>query len=79
MPDWISHEPVAWTTLIGLAIDCAVVFGVPITVEQKTVVVALVTALLALFVRSKVTPTAKIEQVPVAAAALKRAEDASAG
>jgi hypothetical protein len=74
MPDWISHEPVAWATLVGLVVDCAIVFGVPITTEQKTVVVALVSALFAVFVRSKVTPTAKIDQVPVAKQALEAHE-----
>lgn len=74
MPDWISHEPIVWTTLVGAVIALLVAFGVPISAEQKTAVITLVSAALAIYARSKVVPSAKIDEVPVAAAALKRAE-----
>jgi hypothetical protein len=74
MPDWISHEPVAWTVAADAVIVCAIAFGAPISVDQKTAISALVVALSMLFARSKVVPVAKIEAVPVAAQALKQAE-----
>lgn len=52
----IQDEPVLVTTLVGAAIGLAVVFGAPISDDQKTAIVVTVTALLAIFARSKVTP-----------------------
>lgn len=75
MPDWISHEPLAWTALVNAIIDLAIVFGAPITTEQKTAIIATVGAVSVLFVRSKVTSEAKIDQVPIARAALDEAHE----
>ena len=52
----IQNEPVLVTTLVGAVIGLAVVFGVPITDDQKTAIVLVVTAVLALFARSQVSP-----------------------
>lgn len=52
----IQNEPVLLTTLVGAVISLLVVFGVPITEEQKTAIVLVVTALCALFARSQVSP-----------------------
>ncbi len=52
----IQDEPVLATTLVGAAISLAVVFGAPISDDQKTAIVVAVTALLAIFARSKVSP-----------------------
>lgn len=52
----IQLEPVLVTTLVGAVISLLVVFGVPITNDQKTAIVVVVTAVLALFARSQVTP-----------------------
>jgi hypothetical protein len=55
--DRIKSEPVLVTTLVGSVLSLLVVFGVPISDEQKTAVVVAVAAVLALFARSQVTPT----------------------
>jgi uncharacterized membrane protein len=52
----IQNEPVLVTTLVGAVLGLLIVFGVPINDEQKTAVVLLATALLAIFARSQVTP-----------------------
>ena len=52
----IQDEPVLVTTLIGAIIDLAIAFGAPISPDQKTPVIVVVSAVLALFARSKVTP-----------------------
>ena len=52
----ISNEPVLVTTLVGAVLDLAIVFGAPVTNEQKTAIVVAVTAVLAIFVRQQVTP-----------------------
>ena len=54
--DRISREPVLVTTFVGALLNLLIVFGLPITDEQKLAVVALVTALLAIFARSQVAP-----------------------
>lgn len=52
----IQDEPVLVTAVIGALINLAVAFGAPIADGQKTAVIVLVTAVLALFARSKVSP-----------------------
>ena len=54
--DRISAEPVLVTTFVGALLNLLVVFGLPIDDEQKTAVVVLVTAILAIFARSQVSP-----------------------
>ena len=54
--DRISNEPVLVTTFVGALLNLLVVFGLPIDDEQKTAVVVLVTAVLAIFARSQVSP-----------------------
>lgn len=54
--DRLANEPVLVTTFVGALLNLLIVFGLPIDDEQKLAVVALVTALLAIFARSKVTP-----------------------
>ena len=54
--DRIQAEPVIVSTLVGAVINCAIVFGAPITVEQKAAIVLVVTSALALFTRSQVSP-----------------------
>jgi hypothetical protein len=60
--DLIRNEPVAVATFFGAAINLAVVFGVPLTMEQKAALLTVFDALLAIVaVRQNVTPVAKLE------------------
>lgn len=52
-----SAEPVAWAAFVRAVILCAVLFGLDWTAEQIVGVMAVVELGLALFTRSKVTPT----------------------
>ncbi len=52
----LRDEPVLVTTFVGALISLLVVFGVPISDDQKTAIIVLLTAGLAIFARSKVTP-----------------------
>ena len=52
----LRDEPVLVTTFVGALLGLLVVFGVPISDEQKTAIIVLITAVLAIFARSKVTP-----------------------
>lgn len=52
----LRNEPVLLTTLFGALLNTLIVFGVPISDDQKVALVVLVTALLAIFARSRVTP-----------------------
>ena len=52
----IQAEPVLLVTFVGAVLDLAIVFGAPLADEQKTAIVVVATALLALFARSKVSP-----------------------
>lgn len=58
----IKDEPVLLTALVGAVLDLVIVFGVPVTPEQKVAILAVVTTLLALFARSQVTPVRKINR-----------------
>ena len=49
-------EPVAVSGLVTVLLDAAVAFGAPISPDQKTAAVAVVTALGIIIARSKVTP-----------------------
>lgn len=53
-------EPVLITTLFTCVLDVAIVFGLPLTADQKTALVAFVTAIGAIVARSQVTPVAKV-------------------
>jgi uncharacterized membrane protein YccC len=53
-----SQEPVVYTTLVGAVLGLAVAFGAPITPEQKAAVELVLGSVLALFIRSKVSPVA---------------------
>ncbi len=55
---WAS-EPVLVTTLFTALLDVGIVFGLPLTADQKTALVAFVTAIGAIVARSQVTPVAK--------------------
>jgi hypothetical protein len=61
MPSWLSYEPVVWTALVDAVLLAAIAFGAPITSEQKAAVSAVVLAISAMFVRSQVTPVAKLD------------------
>lgn len=54
--DRIQREPVLVTTLVGAVLALFVAFGLTISPDQKTAVIGVVTAILALFARSQVTP-----------------------
>ena len=49
-------EPVAVSGLVTVALDAAVAFGAPISPDQKTAVIGVVSAIGVLIARSKVTP-----------------------
>jgi hypothetical protein len=52
----ITAEPVLVTALVGAIINLAIAFGAPIADEQKTGIIVVITAVLAMFARSQVTP-----------------------
>lgn len=52
----IENEPVLATTLLGAVLSLLVVYGVPISDDQKAAIIAVLTAVLAIFARSKVSP-----------------------
>jgi hypothetical protein len=52
---WTS-EPVAVTGLVTVLLDAAISFGAPISPDQKTAVIGVVSALGILVARSKVSP-----------------------
>jgi hypothetical protein len=54
--DRLRNEPVLVTTFVGALLSLLVVFGVPITDDQKTAIIVLLTAVLAVVARSQVTP-----------------------
>lgn len=55
---WRS-EPVVATAIVVGALDLLTVFGLPISVEQKTAVVTFVTAVGVAVARSQVSPVGK--------------------
>lgn len=69
----IRREPALVMALVNAAIGCAVVFGVNLTDVQIAAVLAVVNAVLALVVRSQVTPTAKLRETGRATMAGRRA------
>lgn len=54
----LGREPAAIAAFIAIAINLVVAFGLKLSVEQISLINALVVAGLALIVRSAVTPTA---------------------
>lgn len=52
----LTREPVLVLDVLKAAIACAVVFGLDLPPEADVTIIALVTAVLALLQRSKVTP-----------------------
>ena len=56
----IKAEPVIVTALVAAVLNLAVVFGVPVDDGQKAAILAVVNAVLALFVRSQVSPVSKV-------------------
>jgi hypothetical protein len=51
-----QREPVVITAAITAALDAGVVFGLPLTMEQKTALIGMVTSLGVLIARSQVSP-----------------------
>lgn len=62
-----SVEPAMWVALIVAGLDVAIAFGMPITVDQKTSLIALADAVVAIIggiiIRQNVTPNAKVDEV----------------
>ena len=56
----LTTEPAAIVGAIEAILALAIGFGVDITTEQLALIMAAVTAVLALVVRSQVTPTSKL-------------------
>lgn len=59
----LSTEPVAIVAALEALLALAIGFGLDVTAEQMALIVAATTAVLALFVRSQVTPTVKVDSV----------------
>lgn len=59
-----GREPAAIAAVIAIAINLAISFGLRLTVEQVSLINALVVGVLALIVRQAVTPVAS-PQLPV--------------
>lgn len=57
MLDRIANEPVLVTTLIGAIVTALCQFGLPINEGHADAINAVVIALLAVYARSRVTPT----------------------
>lgn len=55
----LGREPVLWIALINSLIMLAIGFGLKLTTEQVTLIMAAVNAILAFVARSQVTPNAK--------------------
>jgi hypothetical protein len=55
-----GREPAAVAAFIAIAINLAITFGLKLTVEQVSLVNAVVVAGLALLVRQSVTPNSKL-------------------
>lgn len=53
-----ENEPVAVSGLVTVLLDAAVAFGAPISDDQKTAVIAIVSAIGVLIARSQVSPVA---------------------
>lgn len=52
----IQNEPVLVTTLVGAVLNLVIAFGIHIDDTQKTAILVLIDAGLAIFARSQVTP-----------------------
>jgi hypothetical protein len=52
----VNREPVAIVAAVEAVLAVAIAFGLDVTAEQLGLIVAALTAVLALFVRSRVTP-----------------------
>lgn len=84
----MDNEPILTSTAIAAVVSALlaalVAFGVPLTEAQRNAVKDLVLVsfpivaflIAGIYARSKVTPTAKIDQVPAAKVALEQAEAA---
>lgn len=59
----LNTEPVAIVAAIEALLALAIGFGLDVTAEQMALILAATTAVLALFVRSQVTPTVKVDSV----------------
>jgi hypothetical protein len=55
-----SQEPAAWIAAANAVLILAVSFGLPLTSEQKTAIIAVVTIGAGLLIRTQVTPTANL-------------------
>lgn len=55
--DTIKREPALVAGLVQAVLACAVAFGLPLTDVQQGTILALSAAVLAVFVRQRVTPT----------------------
>lgn len=62
MPTWISHEPAVWVGIANAMVVLVIAFGVPITMEQKGAMTAVIAVLSSIYVRSQVTPAAKMDE-----------------
>lgn len=56
----LNTEPVVIVGALEAVLALAIGFGLDITAEQMSLVLAAVTAVMAVFVRSRVTPTTKV-------------------
>lgn len=61
-----SDEPAVYIAVIDALLILGVTFGLPLTPEQKGGIDAMLAALAGVFIRSQVTPTAKLTQAFVA-------------
>lgn len=60
----MNREPVAVAAAVRAVIACAIAFGLNWTEEQLVLVIVAVEAVLALIVRTRVTPTTTIQGDP---------------
>jgi len=51
-----NQEPAVWVALITALLALAVGFGLPITPEQKTLIIAVLPLIAGVIIRSQVTP-----------------------
>jgi hypothetical protein len=57
----MMNEPVLLLNLVNMLLAAGVAFGLDLTMEQKTAIIAVSTAVLNIVARSQVTPTRKLK------------------
>lgn len=60
-----SSEPSLYIAAFAALVDLAIGFGLPVTPDQRTLIIGAVTVIAGILIRSQVTPVSKLPVVPV--------------